>query len=77
MQNDGTPTVQIFYKNTTAVLEPLHIPGCGRSCSLQQMYELYANVLPGNFEDECNRSMLDLDYDVYETFEMRSAIGNE
>lgn len=65
--------IQIFYKNTTETPKPLYIPRCGAdSCSLQSMYKLFNDVLPGDFNNECNRSILDTEL---EEFEMRSAIG--
>lgn len=49
------PYVQIFYKNTTGTADPLplNIPNCGAICPLSQMFELYTDILPGNFEEEC------------------------
>lgn len=45
--------VSVFYKNTTAEPQLMEIPGCGVSCPLKKMYELYQDVLPENWEAEC------------------------
>lgn len=71
MHND-VPKIQIFYKNTTETPMPLNIPNCGYSCPLDQMYQLYANVLPGDFNDECRLSMLAM---TYEEADLGSGFG--
>lgn len=46
--------LQIFYrKSTTEEPTPLIIPGCGTKCSLHQMYELFNEVLPTDYETDC------------------------
>lgn len=46
--------MQIFYKNSNDSPDPIHIPGCGTSCPLSKMYELYDDILPKNdFATEC------------------------
>lgn len=45
--------VQVFYKNTTSDPEPLNLPGCGTSCPLDKMFEVYKSVLPVDWEKEC------------------------
>lgn len=57
--NDGH-RVQVFYKNTTAEPEPLNIPNCGTSCPLKKMFEVYKEVLPVNWEEECQLSLLQM-----------------
>jgi lysosomal acid phosphatase len=52
--------VQVFYKNTTAEPEPLDLPGCGTSCPLDKMFEIYKAVLPVKWEDECTLSLLQM-----------------
>jgi lysosomal acid phosphatase len=52
--------VQVFYKNTTAEPTPLDLPGCGTSCPLDKMFELYKSVLPVNWADECTLSLLQM-----------------
>lgn len=48
------PYVELYYKNSTETPPPLYIPKCGYSCPLQDMYQLYADVLPtNNFQTEC------------------------
>lgn len=64
--------VQIFYKNSSDIPKPLYIPKCGQSCSLDEMYKLYSDVLPGNFDEECKLSMLSM---TYEEAELGSAMG--
>lgn len=53
--DDKHPYVQIFYKNSTAADIPaLEISGCGKSCPLEKMYEIYHDILPSeSFEKEC------------------------
>lgn len=71
--HNGVPTVQVFYKNTTApTVEPMVIPQCGTSCALSRMYELYEPVLPGDFEEECRLSMLAM---TYEDADLNHAMG--
>lgn len=55
---NSIPYVQIFYKNTTgttdqADLLPMNIPNCGIICPLSKMFELYKDILPDSFEEEC------------------------
>lgn len=47
--------MQILLRNsTTSEPEPLEIPGCGRRCAVQRMFELYEPVLPtGEWTEEC------------------------
>lgn len=56
--------VEIYYKNTTVEnLQPLNIPNCGTSCPLESLYDLYKAVIPdGDFETECNLSLLQMTY---------------
>lgn len=32
---------------------PLNIPNCGTKCTLDQLYELYSEIIPTDFESEC------------------------
>jgi len=52
--------VQVFYKNSTAEPQPLHLPGCGTSCTLDKMFEVYKAVLPVNWQQECELSLLQM-----------------
>lgn len=46
--------IQIFYrKSDVENLSPLNIPNCGTKCSLNRLYELYSDLIPGDFETEC------------------------
>lgn len=56
--------VQVFYKNTTAEPEPLDLPGCGTSCPLDQMFEIYKSVMPVNWAEECTLSLLQMPLSV-------------
>lgn len=58
----NTPLVSVFYRNTTAEPQPLHIPGCGPSCPLNKMIDLYYDVLPEDWQAECQRSTLTMTY---------------
>lgn len=48
------PLISIFYKTTLEDPEPLEIPDCGIQCPLSKMYELYADVIPDNWDSECD-----------------------
>lgn len=48
-----TSYVSVFYKNTTAEPQLMNIPGCGVTCPLKKMFELYHDVIPGDWETEC------------------------
>ncbi|XP_023166403.2 prostatic acid phosphatase [Drosophila hydei] len=63
VDDKDTPFVSVFYKNTTAEPLPMNIPGCGISCPLAKMFELYEEVLPENWVDECKRSTLTMTYE--------------
>lgn len=52
--------VQVFYKNTTAEPSALDLPGCGTSCPLDKMFEIYKEVLPVNWEEECTLSLMQM-----------------
>lgn len=46
--------VQILYRDSEKLPEPMNIPDCGQSCPLRKMYILYANSLPASELDvEC------------------------
>lgn len=51
---NDTAYVSVFYKNTTAEPQLMEIPECGVSCPLEKMYELYQDVIPGEWEAECD-----------------------
>lgn len=52
--------VQVFYKNSTGEPQPLDLPGCGTSCALDKMFEVYKPVLPVDWEKECSLSLLQM-----------------
>lgn len=65
------PFVSVFYKNTTAEPTAMYIPNCGTLCPLEKLYDLYAPLLPQNWESECQMSMLSMSYvevDIESTF---------
>ncbi|XP_031627084.1 prostatic acid phosphatase-like isoform X3 [Contarinia nasturtii] len=47
--------IQIFYrKSEEEILLPLNIPNCGEKCSLNQLYNLYNDIIPDHDHDtEC------------------------
>lgn len=53
----GEPYVSIYYKNTTAEPEAMDIPSCGKRCPLRQMFEVYEDVIPDEWDRECQVSM--------------------
>lgn len=57
------PFMSILYKNTTETPKPMYIPGCGTSCPLSKMFEVYAAVIPEDWDVECKMSMLSMTYD--------------
>lgn len=52
---NGEHYVQIFFRKTRdEYVPPLEIPGCGTRCSMDQLYEIYASMIPTHdFETEC------------------------
>lgn len=48
------PLISIFYKTTSDDPQPIEIPGCGIQCPLTKMYELYSDVIPEDWDSECN-----------------------
>lgn len=52
---NGAPHVAVFYKKgpQDQVSQQLEIPGCGKLCPLPKMFEIYADVLPENWDEEC------------------------
>ncbi|XP_055614005.1 prostatic acid phosphatase [Uranotaenia lowii] len=60
--SSGAPYVSVFYKNTTAEPQALVIPNCGQRCPLEQMFKVYADILPDDWKRECQISFLSLAY---------------
>lgn len=49
--------IQIFYrKSNEEELSPMNIPNCGTKCSLNRLYELYRDLIPGDHDVECSCS---------------------
>ncbi|XP_068152454.1 prostatic acid phosphatase [Drosophila tropicalis] len=63
LDNNNTPLISIFYKNTTADPLPLDIPGCGVSCPLNKLRSLYQDILPGDWHSECKRTTMMMTYE--------------
>lgn len=54
-ESSGSHYVQLFYKNsTTEDLTPMNIPKCGTKCSLDELYDIYSDILPSDVESECS-----------------------
>uniref|UniRef100_A0A182QA78 acid phosphatase n=1 Tax=Anopheles farauti TaxID=69004 RepID=A0A182QA78_9DIPT len=61
--SDGGPAyVELFYKNTSAEPYQLVIPGCSERCPLDRMFEIYDNIMPHDWEAECQLSLLSMSY---------------
>lgn len=50
----------------------MYIPNCGVLCPLSKMYQVYKDVLPGDWNTECHVSTLSM---TYEDAEITSAMG--
>lgn len=70
--SEEKPYISVFYKNSTDEPNPLEIPGCGISCPLDKMYELYKDILPEDWKSECKLSMLSM---TYEEANLGNAMG--
>lgn len=52
--NENEHYMQIFYrKSNEEHPEPLKLPGCGDRFTMDQFYDLYEHLIPGEFENEC------------------------
>lgn len=57
--SEGKHYLQIFLREANQDFpEPREIPGCGKSCSLEQFYSIYEELIPGKFEDECKQGKM-------------------
>ncbi|XP_054734328.1 prostatic acid phosphatase [Anastrepha obliqua] len=63
LDEHNKPFVSIFYKNTTTEATLLSIPKCGVACPLEQLFEIYQDILPANWEQECKLSTMMMAYD--------------
>ncbi|KAJ6647741.1 Lysosomal acid phosphatase [Pseudolycoriella hygida] len=46
--------IQIFYRSLEEEYpQPLNIPECGVKCTIRQFYDLYHDIIPGDFDTEC------------------------
>lgn len=52
--------VQLFYRtDSSEYIPPIEIPNCGIKCPLEEMFELYQDILPSDndtFESLCSLS---------------------
>lgn len=71
----GQEYVSVYYKNTTAEPQALSIPGCGKRCPLEQMFKVYDDILPKDWEKECELSFLSLTYVEADMRSTASVIG--
>lgn len=71
----GEPYVSVYYKNTTQEPEPMDIPNCGKRCPLSQMFKVYGEILPDNWQRECEVSILSLTYVEADMTSPTSVIG--
>lgn len=69
------PYVSVYYKNTTEEPEPMSIPNCGKRCPLSKMFTVYRDILPENWQRECEVSILSLTYVEADMNSSTSAIG--
>lgn len=62
---DKKPHVALFYKRgpQDQTSTQLEIPECGKLCPLEKMLELYADVLPDNWDEECRLGTLTITYE--------------
>ncbi|XP_017495058.1 PREDICTED: venom acid phosphatase Acph-1-like, partial [Rhagoletis zephyria] len=63
LDENNHPFVSIFYKNTSAEPALLSIPDCGVACPLEKTLEIYKDILPVNWEQECKLSTMMMTYD--------------
>ena len=46
--------IQVFYrKSEEEYPAPMEIPNCGVKCPLAKFYEVYSEIIPGDFYAEC------------------------
>ncbi|XP_019546796.2 prostatic acid phosphatase [Aedes albopictus] len=53
MATRDSPYVSVFYKTSNDEPELLDIPNCGPRCPLERMFELYKDIIPEDWEQEC------------------------
>ncbi|XP_035900613.1 prostatic acid phosphatase [Anopheles stephensi] len=73
--SEQQPYVEIFYKNTTAEPFQFAIPDCGVRCPLDKMFEIYDNIMPKDWESECQLSLLSMSYVEADLNSASSLIG--
>ncbi|XP_055551425.1 prostatic acid phosphatase [Wyeomyia smithii] len=73
--NSDEPFVSIYYKNTTAEPQAMNIPNCGTRCPLSRLFEVYSDILPDNWQRECQVSFLSLTYVEADMRSSTSLIG--
>lgn len=63
LDDKNQPFVSIFYKNTTAEPQLMEIPECGKTCPLNKMFDIYSDIIPQDWEEECKLSTLMMTYE--------------
>lgn len=49
--------VQLYYRTENEEYPmPMDIPGCGKKCSIDELYKIYRDIIPGDFDSECSLS---------------------
>lgn len=52
--NESAYYVQIFLRKYEEEYPiAMNIPGCGEKCPLNQLYKLIEDIIPGDFDTEC------------------------
>ncbi|XP_071517146.1 prostatic acid phosphatase-like isoform X2 [Panulirus ornatus] len=64
---DGEHFVQMFLRNDTQMVEPPHkliLPGCTFSCPLEKWLNLTSEVVPEDWDEECNSHSNELPFNM-------------
>lgn len=52
--SEGENYIQIFYRKSQEENPTLmNIPNCGSKCTLDRLFELYNEIIPGDHDAEC------------------------
>ncbi|XP_001648000.2 testicular acid phosphatase homolog [Aedes aegypti] len=51
--SSDSPYVSVYYKDSSEDPEALNISNCGPRCPLEKMFELYQDIIPEDWEREC------------------------
>lgn len=61
LNDQNKPYISVFYRNSSQEPSALSIPNCGVACPLDRMFDLHADILPRNWQEECEMIMFDYD----------------